>query len=72
VTSTETLQMVKSALPYLPVVANTGVHLGNIQEQLAIADAAIIGTAFKRDGVFENPVDAERVRALMDKVASLR
>ena len=71
VTSTETLQLVKTALPDMLVVANTGVHLGNIQEQLAIADAAIIGTAFKRDGVFENPVDAKRVRALMDKVESM-
>lgn len=72
VTSTETLRLVKSALPEVPVIANTGVHPGNIQQQLAIADAAIIGTAFKRDGVFENPVDAQRVRALMDQVEPLR
>ena len=72
VTSTETLRLVKTALPNLPVIANTGVHLGNVQEQLAIADAAIIGTAFKRDGIFENPVEAERVRALMQKVEALR
>ncbi len=72
VTSTETLQLVKSALPDMPVIANTGVHLDNVQEQLAIADAAIIGTAFKRDGVFENPVEAKRARALMDKVEMLR
>ena len=72
VTSTETLQLVKAALPDVPIVANTGVHLGNVQEQLDIADAAIIGTAFKRDGVFENPVDARSVRILMDKVEELR
>lgn len=71
-TSAETLQAVKQAMPDLPVVANTGVRLSNVAEQLDIADAAIIGTAFKRAGVFENPVDADRVRSLMDKVKTLR
>ena len=71
-TSAETLQAVKQALPDLPVIANTGVRLSNVNEQLGIADAAIIGTAFKREGVFENPVDANRVRILMDKVKELR
>ncbi len=71
-TSAATLRLVKNALPDVPIVANTGVNLTNIAEQLRIADAAIIGTAFKRDGVFENPVDADRVRALMDKVEKLR
>ena len=71
-TSTATLRLVKDALPDIAVVANTGVHHANVTEQLTIADAAIIGTAFKRNGVFENPVDADRVRALMDKVEELR
>ena len=71
-TSAETLRLVKRALPNLPVIANTGVRLSNVAEQLGIADAAIIGTAFKHDGVFENPVDADRVRSLMDKVKELR
>lgn len=71
-TSTATLRLVKDALPDMPLVANTGVHHANVTDQLKIADAAIIGTAFKRDGVFENPVDAGRVRALMDKVKELR
>ena len=71
-TSAETLQAVKRVMPDLPVVANTGVRLSNVAEQLGIADAAIIGTAFKREGVFENPVDADRVRSLMDRVKALR
>ena len=71
-TSAETLQAVKQAMPDLPVVANTGVRLSNVAEQLGIADAAIIGTAFKRESVFENPVDADRVRSLMDRVKALR
>ena len=71
-TSAETLQAVKQVMPALPVVANTGVRLSNVAEQLGIADAAIIGTAFKRGGVFENPVDADRVRSLMNRVKALR
>jgi len=71
-TSAATLRLVKDALPDIPIVANTGVRHANVGEQLSIADAAIIGTAFKRDGVFENSVDADRVRALMDKVEELR
>ena len=71
-TSAATLRLVKDALPDIALVANTGVQHANVAEQLNIADAAIIGTAFKRDGIFENPVDADRVRALMDKVEELR
>ena len=71
-TSSATLRLVKDALPNIPIIANTGVRRANVAEQLGIADAAIIGTAFKCDGVFENPVDAGRVRALMDEVEALR
>ena len=71
-TSTATLRLVKDALPEIPIVANTGVHHANVTEPLNIADAVIIGTAFKRDGVFENPVDADRVKELMEKVEALR
>lgn len=71
-TSTQTLQIVKSAVPDTPVFANTGVRLENIADQLKIADGAIIGTAFKRDGVTWNNVQVGRVQDLMDVVRSLR
>lgn len=71
-TSTQTLGRVKEAVPTTPVFANTGVRLSNVEEQLAAADGAVIGTAFKQDGVFENPVDVDRVRAMMDKVYEIR
>ncbi|MBU4362383.1 SgcQ protein, partial [bacterium] len=35
-------------------------------------DGAIIGTAFKVDGITWNPVSQERVNKLMQKVSSLR
>ena len=71
-TSTQTLKLVKEAVPGTPVFANTGVRLENVQEQLAAADGAVVGTTFKQDGNTWNAVDVMRVRALMQKVAELR
>lgn len=70
--SVQTLQIVKEAVPDTPVFANTGVRLDNIQEQLDIADGAVIGTAFKQEGNTWNPIEIERVKAIMEKVRELR
>jgi len=69
---TNILRKVKAVIHDIPVFANTGVCLENLEEQLSIADGAIVGTAFKRDGKFENRVDEKRVADFMDKVRSLR
>lgn len=66
------LEVVKAAVPNTPVIANTGVRLENVRELLAAADAAIVGTSLKRDGNTWNPVDPDRVQALMDAVRTLR
>ncbi len=66
------LQKVKEAVPRTAVFANTGVNLDNVEDQLAIADGAVVGTTFKYEGVFENHVDENRVRAFMDKVKAIR
>jgi uncharacterized protein len=66
--SQETLRLVKDAVPNTPVFANTGVRLENVDQQLAIADGAVVGTTFKRDGYIWNEVDEGRVRAFMAKV----
>jgi len=71
-TDAQTLRQVKDAVPGTPVFANTGVSLGNVDEQLAVADGAVVGTTFKYDGMFENHVDEARVRAFMSKVKTLR
>lgn len=70
--STEDLRLVKDAVTDTPVFANTGVRLANVEKQLAVADGAIIGTAFKKDGDIWNPVDPERVFVLMDRVKTFR
>ena len=66
------LQAVKDAAGQTPVIVNTGVKAHNAAEQLAVADAAIVGTYFKQGGVFENPVDPTRVRELMAEVTAFR
>jgi predicted TIM-barrel enzyme len=54
------------------VFANTGVRVDNVEEQLSVADGAVIGTAFKKDGHIWNEVEEARVKAIMDKVKGLR
>ena len=71
-TDLEDLQRVKTAAGTTPVFVNTGVNPDNVADQLSLADGAVVGTFFKRDGVFENEVDPERVARLMGKVQALR
>lgn len=66
------LKLVKTAVPDTMVFANTGVNLSNIETQLSIADGAIIGTTFKREGYIWNEVDPRRVKEFMTKVKSFR
>jgi hypothetical protein len=71
-TDLQTLKIVKEAVPETVVLANTGVRLENVEQQLSIADGAVVATTFKIDGKFENPADVHRVKAFMDKVKSIR
>lgn len=71
-TDTDTIRKVKSVVHNIPIFANTGCTISNIENQLAIADGAVVGTAFKIDGVFENHVDQNRVEEFMEKVREIR
>ncbi|MFC4619419.1 BtpA/SgcQ family protein [Camelliibacillus cellulosilyticus] len=71
-TDSQILKRVKDVVPETVVLANTGVRLDNLEEQLSIADGAVVGTAFKYDGKFENAVDQKRVEAFMTKVKAFR
>ncbi|WP_301169568.1 BtpA/SgcQ family protein [Brevibacillus nitrificans] len=71
-TDAQLLQRVKAVVPHTVVLANTGMRLENVEQQLAIADGAVVGTTFKVDGKFENHVDPNRVQAFMDKVKAFR
>lgn len=72
VTDAQLLKRVKDTVPNTVVFANTGVRYENVEQQLEYADGAVVGTTFKKDGVFENHVDEERVKRFMDKVRSFR
>lgn len=71
-TSADLLRTVKEAVPGTPVFANTGVRADSVADQLAVADGAVVGTAFKRDGYIWNEVDESRVSALMSAARAFR
>lgn len=71
-TDSAVLSQVKKIAPNTVVFANTGVKPENVKEQLAIADGAVVGTTFKKDGKFENHVDIERVKSFMKIVKEFR
>lgn len=71
-TSSATLHLVKNVVPNTILFANTGVNINNVEDQLSIADGAVVATTFKVDGIFEKPVDVNRVRSFMKKVRDLR
>lgn len=71
-TDTQALTVTKAAAGEVPVFVNTGVRAHNIGEQLSIADGAIVGTFFKKDGVFENEVDPTRVVELVGAANDFR
>jgi predicted TIM-barrel enzyme len=69
--SLEELQQVKAAVN-IPVLVGSGVTLANVERYLAVADALIVGSSFKVDGHWANGVDAERIKAFMNRVNELR
>ena len=71
-TDSQVLARVKETVGDLVVFANTGCREDSIARQLAVADGAIVGTTFKKDGIFENFVDQTRVCTFMDRVRELR
>ena len=63
----------RSAGGYLtPVFVGSGVTAESVDELLAAADGAIVGTALKADGETTNPVSTERVEQFMDRVERVR
>jgi hypothetical protein len=66
------LRKVCEAIHEVPVFANTGVNIDNVSDVLNLASGVVIGTHFKVDGNTWNPVDGDRVKRFMDKVAQLR
>ena len=66
------LRRVREAVKDVPVFANTGVNIDNVEMIMKHADGCVIGTHFKVDGNTWNAVDGSRVKRFMDAVAKLR
>lgn len=71
-TDPEILKAAKEQAKDTPVFVNTGTRVNTIEGLLEIADGAVVGTAFKYDGKFENQTDVNRVKEFMDVVRRFR
>lgn len=65
-TSLEDVKRVRSAVREVPLLVGSGVTPESVVDLFSVADGAIVGTALKRDGRLDNPVDPERVKRLVE------
>lgn len=56
----------------VPVFCNTGCNHKNVKDKLKYSDAVCVGSAFKKDGIFNERVDESSVREFMDIVKTIR
>ncbi len=56
----------------IPVLIGSGIDVDNIPEYWEYADGFIIGSSFKKQGNWENEVDAKKVRSFVQKVSNLK
>ncbi|WP_312502430.1 BtpA/SgcQ family protein [Lacrimispora sp.] len=68
----ELIAQVKAAAPEVVVLCNTGCRRDTIEQKLATADAAVVGTTFKENGDFFARVDAVRVKEFMEVAKAYR
>jgi membrane complex biogenesis BtpA family protein len=64
-TAPEDLRAVRAALPDTPIYVGSGASVETLPSLLMVANGAIIGTAARIDSILSNPVDSQRVRALV-------
>lgn len=62
---------VKKSVP-IPVWVGSGITIENLETYYSRADAFIVGSWFKQNGYWANPLDANRVKIFMEKVAGLK
>jgi len=66
------LEAVKTVLPNIPVLANTGVKHDTVAEVMRVADGCIVGSSLKIEGNTWNAVDQDRACDFMDRVRAVR
>lgn len=67
----EDIAAIRKIVP-VPLLIGSGLTQQNLAELLSLADAAIVGSYFKVDGVIQNPVDVSRVASFMREVRAVR
>ncbi|MGD0862921.1 MAG: BtpA/SgcQ family protein [Candidatus Limnocylindrales bacterium] len=68
----EDLRTAKQAAGDVPVIAANGVTSRTVNDVLAIADGALVGSDLREDGSIWRPVDIVRSRRLMEIVRAIR
>jgi uncharacterized protein len=66
----EALKSLRNAVPEDTLIVGSGVTDQTVKSVVSIADAVIVGSYFKVDGIVTNMVDADRVRRLVAAVKS--
>lgn len=56
----------------LPIFIGSGLSTDNVNELMAVADGAIIGSWFKEGNNWKNPVSYKRTKEFMDQVIAMR
>lgn len=67
----EELRAIKIS-PDVPVLVGSGMAPDNVERILKIADGGIVASYFKKDGLWYNTVEKERVMKFMDTVRAIR
>ncbi len=65
------ISQVRSAIS-LPVILGSGITVENLEDFFPLADAFIVGSFFKEEGHWKNPLSFKRTQAFMEKLNSLR
>jgi membrane complex biogenesis BtpA family protein len=65
------IEVIKSGTQ-LPVIIGSGLNVTNARQLMQAADGAIVGSSLKKEGVWWNTVDVDRVKALVEEVDQLR
>ena len=68
----EDLRKSKEASGSVPVFCGTGCREDNLEQILAVVDGAFVGSALKRNGIFDAPIDKESVHRIMQIVRRFR
>ncbi|MEM0083123.1 MAG: BtpA/SgcQ family protein [Candidatus Nezhaarchaeales archaeon] len=69
--SLEEVRKVRAKLPEASIIIGSGCNPENIDELFKLADAAIVGSYFKR-GNLSSPISKEKVEVFMSKVSEIR